>query len=372
MITVGILTLSASDNCGSLLQAYALQEILRKRFNCCAEIIRYKTVQSTEIYALFPRSFYRHPKKTLFTIRHLSSIVKQKQGYQLFRNTYLQQTAKTYRSVEELESVVDRYDVLITGSDQVWNVYMADYSDAFYLPWKTTHAKKVAYAASLGSALVIDPEKAAELSCWLSDFYRISVREQSGKTTLENITKHKIQLTADPTLLLTKAEWDSVAGAPLVEGPYIFFYSWAYPDEQMNRIVQQFSRETKLDVYVINSSRWYKYRPEQFNFILYKESGPSVFLNLMKYARYVFVQSFHGAVFANIFQKRFFFLNENCDGRVDFRSDSLFKLLQEEKQVVHEYADLQAALSADLTFTSSGLDQLVQTSLDFLKEAIET
>ena len=27
---IGILTLSASDNCGSLLQAYALQEVIKK------------------------------------------------------------------------------------------------------------------------------------------------------------------------------------------------------------------------------------------------------------------------------------------------------------------------------------------------------
>lgn len=60
---IGILTLSASDNCGSLLQAYALQEVIKNRYDCKVEILNLETDQSKEIYELFPKKFYKHPKK---------------------------------------------------------------------------------------------------------------------------------------------------------------------------------------------------------------------------------------------------------------------------------------------------------------------
>ena len=369
MVKVGILTLSASDNCGSLLQTYALQKVLTTRFNCRVEIINLVTERSQAIYGIFPKKFYKHPKKTFFTMKYLQSIKIQKLGYQRFRDNFLNITPGVYHTIEDVSKIVDNYDILITGSDQVWNVYMSDYCDAFYLPWKTK-AKKIAYAASLGSAFSIDQKKEKDLSIWLNDFDRISVREETGKKTIQKLTSKDIYITADPTLLLSYAEWNSLVDKPLIKKPYIFYYSWAYLNEAMNEIVQEFARNFNLDVFVINSSRWYKYRPYKFGFELFEESGPEVFLNLMKYADYVFVQSFHGAIFSNIFHKRFFFLNENENGKVDFRTQNLLKFFHEEKQVVHRYQDIYNALTTDLVFTSKQMEELIDKSFQFLSDAI--
>lgn len=368
MKKIGIITLSASDNCGSLLQTFALQEVLKKKLNCNVQIINLVTEQSEAIYSLFPKGFYKHPKKTFFTIKYLKSIKKQKEGYQFFRKTYLNLTSQEYHTVDDIEKIVNEFDVLITGSDQVWNVYMSDYSDAFYLPWKTK-AKKVAYAASLGSTISIDKEKSSQLIKWLSDFSNISVREKTGKNTIEQLTDKKIHQAADPTLLLPVEEWNNIIGESLLKKPYIFYYSWSYPNEDMNKIVQEFAAKKQLDVFVINSSRWYKYRPDKFNFILYEESGPIIFLNLMKYAKYVFVQSFHGAVFANIFKKEFFFLNENEE--LDFRTKNFLELLHEEERAIHTYQDIEKIINNKLTYTSEEFNMFINKSLDFLKEAVE-
>ena len=52
---VGILTLSASDNCGSLLQAYALQKVIAKMGHD-VEIIDFTTDVSEKMYRIFRRS----------------------------------------------------------------------------------------------------------------------------------------------------------------------------------------------------------------------------------------------------------------------------------------------------------------------------
>ena len=366
---IGILTLSASDNCGSLLQAYALQEVIKNRYDCKVEILNLETDQSKEIYELFPKKFYKHPKKSLFTLKFLKSIKRQKLGYAQFRSKYLNLTEIKYKNSEELSKIEKNYDILIAGSDQIWNIYMADYSEAFFLPWKGT-AKKISYAASLGAVNKIDDTNAENIKKWLKDFNMVSVREDSGANTLEKLTDKKIQVTLDPTLLLSTSDWNRITGVRMINKPYIFYYSWAYPDEKMNEVVHRFAKEKNLEVYVINSSRWYKYRPEKFEFTLYNESGPIVFLNLMKYAEYVFVQSFHGTVFANIFQKRFFFLNEKESGEIDFRSRNLIELLHEEKQVVHSWDDVVRALTSNIEYSNDEFLDKLDKSYQFLDKAI--
>lgn len=369
MLKIGIITLSASDNCGSLLQAYALQQVIKNRYDCEVQIINFSSAQSEQIYNLFPKGFYKHPKKTIFTLRYLKSIKEQKKGYQVFRDKFLNMTEKTYRDKSSLEILEGRYDVLITGSDQVWNVKMADYDDAFFLPW-VKNKKKIAYATSLGSTQIIAPKKAVQIKEMLASFSAISVREETGKNTIAELTEKDVPVVADPTLLLPSNEWLKIAGERKIKEPYIFYYSWSYPDEKMNILVEKFAGEKNMKVFVINSSKWYKYRPKKFGFELYEQSGPLVFLNLMKYAEYVFVQSFHGAVFANIFRKRFFFLNEKADGQVDFRTQNIIGILHEESQIIHDLCDIQSAKDTNLTYSSEEYSKLIGRSLEFLDQAI--
>lgn len=365
---IGILTLSASDNCGSLLQAYALQEFLKIRYDCKVEIINFISQASHQVYDMFPKGFWRHPKKTFFTIKHYKSIAEQKKGYDIFRQKYLNMTPQVYSSINNLKEII-AYDIIIVGSDQIWNVKMMDYDDAFFIPWRTP-AKKIAYAASLGKTVIFPNNKVQFVKKCLSDFKGISIREKEGLTQLKEVTDINVCLAADPTLLLEKDTWNKIIGNPLVEDEYIFFYSWSYPDIEMNKIVQKYSKKKGIPAYVINSSKWYRYRPEQFDFILYRESGPITFLNLMKYAKYVFVQSFHGAVFANIFQKNFYFLNEQKYGYLDFRSSNLLENLHQMNRVIHEWSDLQKAESMEIKYESIEMLNLLKQSIDFLDMAV--
>lgn len=368
MLKVGIITLSASDNCGSLLQTYALQQVIEERYECEVDIINFKSQQSEQVYALFPNNFYLHPKKTLFTLMNFKSIKKQKKDYQDFRNNYLNLTEKVFGTIESLNSLEGYYDILITGSDQVWNINMTDYSDAFFIPWDNK-ANKIAYAASLGSIKSIEDQRIEKYKKMIDNFSSISIREETGKKIIEVLTDKRINVTADPTLLLSTEKWDKLAGKRKIKEPYIFYYSWSYPDEEMNRLVERFALEKSIQVIVINSSRWYKYRPEKFKFKLHDESGPIAFLNLMKYAEYVFVQSFHGIIFANLLKKRFFYLNEKESNQVDFRIKGIISLFHEEEQIVHTLDGISSAMQSDLKYSSVEYKQLIKKSFEFLDQS---
>lgn len=367
MKKVGILTLSASDNCGSLLQTYALQEYLRQH-GLEVKIIDFTTDESKNLYALIPAKPFEHPKRLLFSLCHYGTNKRQKDDYDEYRRNNLNLTKKSCDNSGELEAILneEKFDAIVCGSDQIWNLEMYDYSDCFFLPFQTK-CKKIAYAPSLGGMRDIPEVKLAEVKEWVDDFDKVSVREPSGALTLKQDLNVNAPVLCDPTLLHNKLFWENEAGSRLVDEPYIFYYSWAYSDFAMNKIVQDFSEKTGLKVYVINSSKWYNYRPDDFDFRLFEKSGPDAFLNLMANSEYAFVQSFHGAVFAHIFEKDFCFLNEQI-GTVDFRAENFLRMIDSSDRIVHTYSDVGKVLGLQRSANNEVLCELVNKSKTYLDE----
>ena len=58
----------------------------------------------------------------------------------------------------KLKDISEKYDAIITGSDQVWNLALTDADLAYVLEFTSDNTRKLSYAASLG------PEK-IELCC---------------------------------------------------------------------------------------------------------------------------------------------------------------------------------------------------------------
>ena len=50
---IGIITFHSSHNCGSMLQAYALQTVLEKRYGAEVEVIDFSNKGSRNLYGLF-------------------------------------------------------------------------------------------------------------------------------------------------------------------------------------------------------------------------------------------------------------------------------------------------------------------------------
>lgn len=66
--------------------------------------------------------------------------------------------------------------------------------------------KKVAYATSMGAVRIFTQGKevANHYTKLLDDFSAISVRENSAKKWISELTKNMVTITADPTLLIAK------------------------------------------------------------------------------------------------------------------------------------------------------------------------
>lgn len=337
---IGILTLSASDNCGSLLQAYALQTVLNDRFGADAEVLDFRCENSRDMYDLFSRKPWKYPRRTLNNLLHLPTVSRQKKDYEHFRRNVLNASVRQFSDSEELAAVAGDYDVLICGSDQVWNVNIPDFDPAYFLGW-AGDTKRVAYAPSLGGCDFSAFPDQQLLKKWLQDFSAVSTREQVGVDSVREVAGLEIPIVPDPTLLISPAQWQAVPEDPLVKEPYIFYYSWAYEDEELHRIVQEYARQRGLDVYVIDAFKWPKLKPQNFGFKMAPSGGPQTFLNLMKYADFAFVQSFHGVIFAYMMQRDFCLLDNRPVGAMDNRLAAILELLNVEDRVARCVEDIR-------------------------------
>ena len=274
---VGILTLSASDNCGSLLQAYALQQCLKMKFGMESEVIDFRPEVSERLYSIFPHYPLKEKRKTLNALSHYKLIHSQKKDYELFRREWLEMSACTCRTVDDLKSL-RKYSAVIVGSDQVWNVKMPDFDMAYFLGW--FNGKKYAYAPSVGGVPIQEAENISEIAKDLARVETLSAREDCCKDSVEKLTKRKVELVLDPTLLLTQEQWQASVHEKVVTEEYIFYYSWAYNSDAINRKVAEFAKQTGLPVYVINQFKWTRHKPSEYGFRMCKSAGPQTFLSI--------------------------------------------------------------------------------------------
>lgn len=326
---IGIITLSASDNCGSLLQTFALKNALKKYGD--VEVINFTSKESRAIY---DATKYKGIKK-IFYRKKSNLLKKESKDYILFRRDYIGIKGKEYFP-KELSKISEKYDVVVTGSDQVWNVKMGDFNEAFFLGW--THSKKVAYAPSLGGRHLNVSDNFDRIKGWLNDFSYISVREEIGKKCLEEVTGKNIPKVLDPTLIVEEGLWNEIVDQPLIKGDYIFYYSWAYCDDATSKIVSDAGEKMSMPVYVIDARKWVERDYQKWNFNLFESTGPHIFLNLMKYAKICYVESFHGMVFAYIFRKNYWLLDTHRDlSELDSRLMEFVNVLDAKDRILTEY-----------------------------------
>ena len=366
---IGIITLSASDNCGSLLQTYALRKLLEKYNE--TEVINFSTNKSVQQYAIFPNKIRKNCWEMIKRIRRIGMLVNEKNAYKKFRAEQIQLSGKKLFP-KDLKKISDKYDILVTGSDQVWNVCMSDFDEAFFGGW--AKCKKVAYAPSLGGYDIRESKNSEQIVRWLNDFSSLSVREELGQKCLQEITGREVELVLDPTMVIEEHEWKKLIGEPIVKGDYYFYYSWAYCYDQLSDIVANDARKSDVPVYVIDAHKWLHRQNglKKWRFTLCKEAGPLAFLNLMYYAKKCYVESFHGLIFAYIFKKNVWILNLTDDlEKDDIRLFELSKMLKMEDRVLSEFNVMQKDLEEPVIYCENEyLNELRRKSREYIRREI--
>ena len=367
---IGLLTFHASYNNGSMLQAYALQNVLKNRYGIEAEIINFSNGEQKRMYSIFyaPRKLkdvFRNALNALFW----KSIHDHNKDYIKFSCDNLLVSKKRYATLHELENENFAYKLVIAGSDQVWNINAKDFDDAYFLPF-IKGIPKIAYAVSLGATnpnFCADKNKYAE---YMQSFAAISVREGNAKKWLEMLGNSSIMICVDPTLLLPKLEWEKLVGEREVKGKYIFWYTRIYKKE-IRDIVLQIGKKYGMPVYVMDAKEWSRRGLYLKGIKLVRKGGPSSYLSLIKNAEMVITSSFHGTVFSYIFNKNFWYLNIHDFETTDDRATHLLSQLGLQDRYVGKREILGKDLLRAPDYLQKGLitDQ-INKSFDYLGKYI--
>lgn len=291
---IGIITFQETNNYGAILQNYALQKSLAK-LGHEAETINYRSSYIGKPYRL------AHLKnkglgKWLFGIAGYLCYMPRTFRCNQFRKKIFFSEPVRQGNIEKLN---EKYDVFLSGSDQVWNYKLTGKDYTYMLDFVKEKSKCSSYAASLGLS-EIDPEMQSVYKKQLGGYRKLTVREKSAACVLKPVVGREMQTVLDPCFLLNKEEWKKVFPAKSIQNPYILVYQLGVSKDVVELAQKIAAKKQCKIVFVpfpvgkIVLGKWAAF------------SGPAELISYIYHADYVITDSFHGTAFSIIFQKNFF------------------------------------------------------------------
>lgn len=370
MKRIGLMTCFI-DNYGACLQAYALQQTLKKSENA-VDIIKYIGVPGYE-----PDRGYKKWIRNRLT-RWLKGKInleyrfynERRSAFEAFRSQYLTFSSDSFHSFDELQNKTTSYDAFVCGSDQIWNPYLYHGNNpCYFLDFAKKGQKRIAYAPSIGVS-EIPTEYQEDMRELLNRMDVLSCREQTGTNIIHALCGKECRTVLDPTLLLSKEEWIKIARAPKILKPYIFCYVFGN-QEYIREFIQRVREQTKLPVVTIPFSAS-EHTPD---FQDVKGAGPTDFVGLIKNASLVITDSFHATVFSCNLNTPFYSLLRNKEGEqnnMNSRVFDLLRLLQLESRLIdcREHFPKSIDMKVDFSVANNILQEKRKNDTKFLFEAL--
>lgn len=365
-------------NFGSALQVYGLtQAIINLGYD--VKIIDYR----------FPNSF----QKKQFEKKRLSKFLKRgnllkiivnkintnifniwQQQRSLFDKFYCDyfQLTRPYMEREDIITDSPQFDIVVTGSDQVWNTKHTCGDPTFLCDF----AKRIphfSFGSSFSSA-DLDPLYKESFSILLKEYSSISVRERNSIKLVKELTGIDAELVCDPSLLLDKEHYKTLSlhSKIKIDKPYILAYILDYnfnPYPLIADLLDKLSREKELDIIFLECGSIHGNNHNGNRKIF--DAGPLEFLWLIDNAEVVVTSSFHGAVFSILFEKDFYTVYDK--GSNDERLKSLCQTLFLDSRLLSRDQSVLTIREEPINWgkTREELALLKRKSISFLKSSFE-
>lgn len=283
---VGIITFHGARNYGAVLQAYALQKKLSEHFPQ-TEIINYQNPGIARELRLWNntwggvKGFMRALLGAVFRFRKKSAF-----------DAFLKHELVLSSAVDEntIKQYASKYDIVITGSDQIWNTELTAGDMHYFLSFCGNDQIKISYAASFGDKKIELSETVKKL---LSEFTLITLREDTMLEEVKKTAMCPIGLACDPSLLLEASEWKRMCSERLLNKKYVFLFM-IDDSKELRKYAQEYAEKNQL-ILVSNKN----------DFHFFCHPSPKDFLSWILYADHIFTNSFHGTVFSILFHKKF-------------------------------------------------------------------
>lgn len=312
---IGIFTFHCAANYGAVLQTYCLQEVL-KGMGHEVYVIDYRPKYLIEPYKTFSYdptsfdSFFAKCKGLLRACLVTPIRWKRNRAFSRFIDSHL----NLYQL--DLDDESNDFDAFVFGSDQIWNPKITRGFDKVYLgDFTAAKGKKlIAYAASSGSISNFAGENIDYFLSRLQYFDKVFVREKTLAEYINQKSSITSEVVFDPVLL---AGINIINKLTINQGRYI--------NKKSYLLLFQLGRNNSIANYAIELAR-----VKDLEIVEIITSGESIFnskikqtlsinelLFYFKSASYIVTASFHGTVFATLFNKQFntISISDNIDER---------------------------------------------------------
>lgn len=354
---IGILTFYVADNYGALLQAFASKYYLQSLGHEVYIIDHLKRKKFFIQYFLKGLPLIANIKYGILQLLKSPFIKYRYVIFTQFINKYL----VPFTGVWETND--NDFNCFIVGSDQIWNpIYTNKYIPIFFCQFPGAENKKcIAYSASMGINY-IPQELHYELNKYLKNFSAISVREESTQRLIEPLVNIPVEVTIDPTFLLTKEQWLKLLPGTKKydQGQYIVVFEVRHSN-LTNELAKLISRKYNYQILTIPSSINLK------NKQTYKALDPSNFINTIANAKFVITTSFHGTAFSLICRVPFYSIEtQTKDNRI---KDLLFSCGADNRIINKIPKEISNQLDWDTI--SHKLDIYINKSKSYLKRSLQ-
>lgn len=291
---IGILTFSAAENYGAILQAYSLQEFLNG--------------YGHEVYMIDYRPDYLIDKTTsLFLCGKIKALkswirsvivypqkIKRKFNFKKFERNNL----NLYKL--DFEDSKNDFEAFVFGSDQIWNPLLTHGIDNVFLGNMPAFDKKlkISYAASCGD--IKNLINYGNYCSYIANFNYIGVRENELKYFIEkHCNRDDAYVVLDPVLLNKKHVLQKFVSNKTSHNKYVLSFS-LYNDGVVHEIARRIADEKNIILIEVISNG-----ETIFDRSIKTSLSVNELLTYFWYAEYVVSSSFHGNALALLFNKDF-------------------------------------------------------------------
>lgn len=306
MSKVAILTQPLGSNYGGILQAFALQHVLREMGHQPITIDRRahlspffqagSFMKGGLLWAMGKQSHIRrqpNAKERAMIYRHTHRFIHE--HIVMSETVYSTETLRQYAAKEH-------FDTYMVGSDQVWRKAYSPCMPNFFLDFlpEESRAKRIAYAASFGvDKWQFSPRETKQYTALAKRFDAISVREDSAVSLCRDHLGVEATHVLDPTMLVDRSVYEELAMSRYAHPSKgdLFCYILDRTPEKMKQVKQIAEKKglTPFELLPEPFCNRNETRPEECVMPPVEQ-----WLRSFMDAKYVITDSFHGTVFSLI------------------------------------------------------------------------
>ncbi|EKO3714469.1 polysaccharide pyruvyl transferase family protein [Vibrio metschnikovii] len=344
---IGILTFHDGINHGGFFQAFSTYSFLKNN-GYDVEIINYKN-----------RKHWLQEYKSFLCVKNPFVLISNLRKIIAFKKD--QKKMDLGRFSLNTKNIKNSYDVIIVGSDIVWNYEWSFLgNDPVYFGHGLNSKKWISYAPSFGSVSYSPKSIPSYVESGLKKFSHISVRDENSKEIVNVVSGRDSKIVLDPTFLL---DTNGMENSIDISEPYFLIYAYLLSDNDINQALD-FARKKNLKVVAIG----YKVAMADINII---NVGPFDWIGYFSKADYVLTSTFHGTLYSIKYKKNFIVSsNENILNK----TETILSKLGLRSKLSTGNLDFEDVFSEGIDYdhVNSVLVSLIEESKKYLIEAIES